>query len=206
VTDARRCAPEEPRPPSRRVGLAPTGKAPPCHGARGFRTFAGTRSDDKLAPQVDCFEAKARPSSSWRARDSLAASVLNVRSRSKYRWRSPCCGRGAARTGDRCGTVHGRTKSNFISRLAVSLLLYQSPPWSILRPALRAPQPLVLLRHRRRGTVAVGHCSGVGLDLMTAFLAPHDRARAVAALPSVIGGPAGGVTDGAGVRLNGAAH
>src|SRR6516162_7672732 len=24
---------------NRRVGLAPTGKAPPCHGARGFRTF-----------------------------------------------------------------------------------------------------------------------------------------------------------------------
>jgi hypothetical protein len=23
----------------RRVGLAPTGKAPPCHGARGLRTF-----------------------------------------------------------------------------------------------------------------------------------------------------------------------
>jgi hypothetical protein len=109
VTDARICAPEEPRPPSRRVGLAPTGKAPPCHGARGFRTFAGTRSDDKLAPQVDCFEAKARPSPSWRACDSLAASVLNVRSRSKYRWRSPCCGRGAARTGDRCGTGNACT-------------------------------------------------------------------------------------------------
>jgi hypothetical protein len=180
VTDARIYAPEEPRPPSRRVGLAPTGKAPPCHGARGFRTFAGTRSDDKLAQQVDCFEAKARPSPSWRACDSLAASVLNVWSRSKYRWRSPCCGRGAARNGrslrnGQC--VHGRTKSNFISRLAVSLLLHQSPPWSILRPALRAPQPLVPLRYRRRGTVAFGHCSGVGLDLMTAFLAPHDKAR-----------------------------
>jgi len=24
----------------RRVGLAPTGKAPPCHGARGLPTFA----------------------------------------------------------------------------------------------------------------------------------------------------------------------
>jgi len=24
----------------RRVGLAPTGEAPPCHGARGLRTFA----------------------------------------------------------------------------------------------------------------------------------------------------------------------
>ncbi|HEX3521541.1 MAG TPA: hypothetical protein VHT52_05580 [Stellaceae bacterium] len=48
---------------------------------------------------------------------------------------------------------------------------------SILRPALRAPQPLVPLRYRRRGTVAFGHCSGFGLDLMTAFLAPHDKAR-----------------------------
>jgi choline dehydrogenase-like flavoprotein len=26
----------------RRVGLAPTGKAPPCHGARGIRSFAAT--------------------------------------------------------------------------------------------------------------------------------------------------------------------
>src|SRR6516165_4792520 len=26
---------------NRRVGLAPTGKAPPCHGARGLRTFVG---------------------------------------------------------------------------------------------------------------------------------------------------------------------
>jgi hypothetical protein len=130
VTDARICAPEEPRPPSSRVegrklsepelsalraspwpaALAHTGKAPPCHGARGFRTFARTQSDDnKLAPQVDFFEAKARPSPSWRACDSLAASVLNVRSRSKYRWRSPCCGRGAARTGDRCGTGNACT-------------------------------------------------------------------------------------------------
>src|SRR6516165_3280222 len=28
---------------NRRVGLAPTGKAPPCHGARGNRSFADTR-------------------------------------------------------------------------------------------------------------------------------------------------------------------
>jgi len=34
----------------RRVGLAPTGKAPPCHGARGLPTFAGARSGDKVAP------------------------------------------------------------------------------------------------------------------------------------------------------------
>jgi len=33
----------------RRVGLAPTGKAPPCHGARGLRTFARPRSRDKVA-------------------------------------------------------------------------------------------------------------------------------------------------------------
>ena len=34
----------------RRAGLTPAGKEPPCHGARGFRTFAGTRSGDKVAP------------------------------------------------------------------------------------------------------------------------------------------------------------
>jgi hypothetical protein len=35
---------------NRRVGLAPTGKAPPCHGARGFRSFADTRANGKVAP------------------------------------------------------------------------------------------------------------------------------------------------------------
>src|SRR6516164_2884469 len=35
---------------NRRVGLAPTGKAPPCHGARGNRSFADTRRGDLVAP------------------------------------------------------------------------------------------------------------------------------------------------------------
>src|SRR6266851_2152836 len=34
----------------RRVGLAPTGKAPPCHGARGELTFPGCPSYDAFAP------------------------------------------------------------------------------------------------------------------------------------------------------------
>src|SRR6266851_1860053 len=34
----------------RRAGLAPAGKAPPCHGARGARSFAGTRRDGAVAP------------------------------------------------------------------------------------------------------------------------------------------------------------
>src|SRR5215510_11502966 len=34
----------------RRVGLAPTGKAPPCHGARGERSFAKTESNGEVAP------------------------------------------------------------------------------------------------------------------------------------------------------------
>src|ERR1700730_1246313 len=34
----------------RRVGLAPTGKAPPCHGARGFRSFADTHNQWLRAP------------------------------------------------------------------------------------------------------------------------------------------------------------
>src|SRR6516164_1726823 len=37
----------------RRVGLAPTGKAPPCHGARGLPTFAGTCLDEDVAPISD---------------------------------------------------------------------------------------------------------------------------------------------------------
>jgi hypothetical protein len=37
---------------------------------------------------------------------------------------------------------------------------------------LRASQRVAPLRDGRRGTVAFGHCSGVGLDLMTAVLAP----------------------------------
>ena len=37
----------------RRVGLAPTGKAPPCHGARGNRSFADTRRGDWVAP-ISC--------------------------------------------------------------------------------------------------------------------------------------------------------
>ena len=32
------------------MGLAPTGKAPPCHGARGFRSFTNTGVDGWVAP------------------------------------------------------------------------------------------------------------------------------------------------------------
>src|SRR5690348_541638 len=35
---------------NRRVGLAPTGKAPPCHGARGERSFAASHQSDGVAP------------------------------------------------------------------------------------------------------------------------------------------------------------
>src|SRR6201997_1550460 len=35
---------------NRRVGLAPTGKAPPCHGARGKRSFVATHRDEGVAP------------------------------------------------------------------------------------------------------------------------------------------------------------
>src|SRR5215470_754573 len=38
---------------NRRVGLAPTGKAPPCHGARGNRSFAATHRDGEDAPIAD---------------------------------------------------------------------------------------------------------------------------------------------------------
>jgi hypothetical protein len=33
----------------RRVGLAPTGKAPPCHGARGKPSFGGPGPDEEVA-------------------------------------------------------------------------------------------------------------------------------------------------------------
>jgi polyvinyl alcohol dehydrogenase (cytochrome) len=49
VTDARICAPEEPRPPSRRVGLAATGKAPPCHGAPPLPPLRGQPSGRVIA-------------------------------------------------------------------------------------------------------------------------------------------------------------
>src|SRR6267378_3019349 len=37
----------------RRVGLVPTGKAPPCHGARGQRSFAPVRVNGGNAPTPD---------------------------------------------------------------------------------------------------------------------------------------------------------
>src|SRR6516162_5891144 len=36
---------------NRPVGLAPTGKAPPCHGARGKQSFAATERNDGVAPE-----------------------------------------------------------------------------------------------------------------------------------------------------------
>jgi hypothetical protein len=35
----------------RRVGLAPTGKAPPCHGARGKPTIASSKLSAPLRPR-----------------------------------------------------------------------------------------------------------------------------------------------------------
>ena len=37
----------------RRVGLAPTGKAPPCHGARGKPTLAEPKGSGEVAPIAD---------------------------------------------------------------------------------------------------------------------------------------------------------
>jgi hypothetical protein len=36
----------------RRAGLAPAGKAPPCHGARGEPSFADYRADGEMAPKA----------------------------------------------------------------------------------------------------------------------------------------------------------
>ena len=109
---------------------------------------------------------------------------------------------GELRTAGRCETgqcARGRTRSNFImrpsfivitswrpiiavccrcaTRRSVSQLCTGHHHIDIAAAALRASQPLAPLRHRRRGTVAFGHSSGVGLDLMTAVLSPHDEAH-----------------------------
>jgi hypothetical protein len=55
--------PQRPRPPSRWVGLAHTGKAPPCHGARRFRPSAGLRRNRKVRSNPVISEA--RPGSSF---------------------------------------------------------------------------------------------------------------------------------------------
>jgi len=36
----------------RRAGLAPAGKPPPCHGARGVQTFANPVTNGKIAPKA----------------------------------------------------------------------------------------------------------------------------------------------------------
>src|SRR5271169_1601723 len=48
----------------RRVGLAPTGKAPPCHGARGKRSFH-TRRD--TGSEFNTFDERARSSQDYHA-------------------------------------------------------------------------------------------------------------------------------------------
>jgi hypothetical protein len=52
---------------NRRVGLAPTGKAPPCHGARGKPTLGGRRIDAG-APIPDLHKRDNQPTSAARQR------------------------------------------------------------------------------------------------------------------------------------------
>jgi hypothetical protein len=50
-------------------------------------------------------------------------------------------------------------------------------------------QPLAPIEDGRFGAVPSSHRGGIGLDLMLAFLAPHDQPHTgPAAIPSVIGG------------------
>ena len=48
----------------RRAGLAPAGKAPPCHGARGQRLFPNCSARDTANPKVDLHRSAARSSGS----------------------------------------------------------------------------------------------------------------------------------------------
>src|SRR5882762_6357365 len=54
----------------RRAGLAPAGKAPPCHGARGNPSFAGTRPGDEVAPKAAVSVLAIVRASSTRTRSS----------------------------------------------------------------------------------------------------------------------------------------
>src|ERR1700745_3647919 len=47
---------------NRRVALAPTGKAPPYHGARGLRSLAGTDQADVVAPKAVAPRRRSRRS------------------------------------------------------------------------------------------------------------------------------------------------
>src|SRR5271169_474710 len=68
----------------RRAGLAPAGKAPPCHGARGKPTFARACADGEVAPipavqrqSGNLFGTRGRWTSPPPPSDSLQASDFN---------------------------------------------------------------------------------------------------------------------------------
>src|SRR5271155_5803296 len=71
----------------RRVGLAPTGKAPPCHGARGERTFSAmanlTRRQALIAAPM-CDQLEWRPD---RRPPSTTSPAAISATRAMTRWR-----------------------------------------------------------------------------------------------------------------------
>ena len=59
----------------RRAGFAPAGKAPPCHGARGKRSFAAIYPNDRLTPITSSnhmMRSSCHPPSTVRRRQPLA--------------------------------------------------------------------------------------------------------------------------------------